>query len=145
MKLTRPSLLKATLSVGLVGTLGGLGAMAVPLSAQAESGYRVCGVYNSAQNSGAIGTGLVTKVWKNDNSDTCGEKVAWMAAYYGYAWTGSSAENDYRMVTCEEFAARTGTVGDPCTDMEVNKIYRNYSAYDLRHPQAHGRVQYWHE
>jgi len=118
-------------------------AVGAPTAAHAQSGYRVCGVYNSSQSTGAIGTGLVTKVWKDDNTNTCGEKVAWMATYYANAWPGSTAEQSYKMMTCEDFATRSGISGDPCPGMTVNKIYRNYSAYDLVHPQSHGWVQFW--
>lgn len=133
------------LIAGAAATLAALLlAVAVPTAAHAESGYRVCGVYGSAQSGGEIGTGLVTKIWKDDNSDTCGHKVAWMATYFGNAWKGaSSPDNDYRMMTCEEFADRTGIQGDPCPSMAVNKIYRNYSAFDLVHPQKTGWVEFY--
>jgi hypothetical protein len=139
IKTARRTLLGAAAAV-LLATVG---AVALPTAAQAQSGYRVCGVYNSSQTTGAIGTGLVTKVWKNDNTDTCGEKVAWMETYYADAWKGSTAQYDYKMMTCEDFAARTGTSGDPCNGMTVNKIYKNYSAFDLVHPQEHGWVEFW--
>lgn len=119
-------------------------AVDISAPASAQSGYRVCGVYNSAQTEGAIGTGLVAKIWKDDRTDTCAKKIEWMANNYKAAWPGSYAEHHYEMIPCEAFATRSGIAGDPCDLMATNQIYRNYSTFDLVHPQSTGSVIFWH-
>jgi len=116
------------------------GAVAVPSAAQAEPNYRVCGVYNSAQSTGAIGTGLVVKVWKGDDTNTCGKKIDAMRKMYPRAWRGSTAKLDYRMMRCEDFAIKTGFQSDPCDLLRVNTIYRVYSTWDLYHPVTDANI-----
>jgi hypothetical protein len=139
------SMRKALLSAALAVVLAGLGSVALPTAAEAQSGYRVCGVYNSASDSRSIGTGLVAKIWKGDNTYTCLRKVRWMQRFYGTAWKGSSGLATYYMMDCELFAVKTGTPGDPCDNMAVNKIYRNYSVYDYAYPVNEGSVAYFHD
>ncbi|MBT1631567.1 hypothetical protein [Curtobacterium flaccumfaciens] len=138
------AIMRSALIAAGIFTIALGGTLAVPSAAQAQSGYRVCGVFNGAQGDYNFGTGLVTKVWKGDDSGTCDSKIDYMKQYYGAAWDHSDAVYTYRMFTCEAFAKRTGTPGDPCDDMIVNKIYRSYSKFDLRYPQAIGRVTFWH-
>jgi hypothetical protein len=142
------NLRKALLSAALTVVLAGLGSVALPTAAHAQSNYRVCGVYNSARDGTddySIGTGLVVKIWKGDNTYTCLRKVRWMQRFYGTAWKGSSGDHTYYMMDCELFAVKTGTLGDPCDNMAVNKIYRNYSVYDYVHPVRDGSVVYFHD
>ncbi|MBT1636348.1 hypothetical protein [Clavibacter michiganensis] len=136
---------KALLSAALTVVLAGAGAVASPAAAYAQSNYRVGGLYNSATDEDGIGTGLVVKIWKGDDTYTCERKVRWMQRFYGTAWTGSYGRIPYYMIDCDLFAARTGIPGDPCIHMSVNKIYRDYSAYDAVHPVREGWVDYFHD
>ncbi|MBT1607993.1 hypothetical protein [Curtobacterium flaccumfaciens] len=121
-----------------------------PAPAQAQAGYRVCGAYNSSNQSGGYGTGLIVKV-ANGGDSTCQSKLQFMKKYYGNAWQGSTAVKFFSMDTCEHFAVATGMPQitsqlDPCPGMAVNKIYRYYSTLDLKHPsrKPHVDAQPWH-
>jgi len=131
----------------VVGVSGSMGA----LPAEAQSGYRVCGAWNSSDVDGGIGTGLVVKV-ANGGSSTCAQKLQFMKASYGSAWKGSTAKESFSMITCEEFAAETlmqqaSKIDDPCPGMQVNMIYRYYSGLDLVHPSTNPHVDpsSWHK
>ncbi|MBT1631579.1 hypothetical protein [Curtobacterium flaccumfaciens] len=130
------------LVIAVAGAVG-LGVLLSPVAAQAEPNYRVCGVFNSASQADGIGTGLVVKVYKNGDA-TCGSKIDYMDQNYAAAYRGSSAQQKFIMLSCEEFASRTGTSGDPCDTMDVNSIYRFTSAADLLHPSSHPSHSFWH-
>lgn len=114
-------------------------------TAQAEAGYRVCGVYNSATG-GQYGTGLAVKIYKDDpNNDTCTAKSDYMRRYYAQAYPGSSGDLSFVMVTCEVFGSRIGLDrgADICPEMKVNKIYFYSSRYDKQHPTNSPGVSFW--
>jgi len=133
-----------TVAVAVVATLIALLAViANPTAAQAESNYRVCGAYNSGQQD-LLGTGLVVKVYKH-GPDTCSLKLAFMKRYYYSAYKGSSVKMTFSMMTCEEFAIKTGMtpvshIVDPCPRMDVNKIYKYTSYADSEHPSGTPKV-----
>jgi hypothetical protein len=127
--------------------------------AQAQSGYRVCGVYNSSTSAfvdhgttylvphgqQTVGTGLVVKVAKGGGR-TCDSKLGFMRTFYGLAYPGSSAQFSYRMVTCEAFGSSiSGTSWDPCAGLETNKIYYSSSKYDALHPVQYPAFRWWHD
>jgi hypothetical protein len=122
---------------------GGLAALAVLTatltlsgpapSAQAESNYRVCGVFNSARGGNEIGTGMVAKIYKY-GSETCDSKMEYMVQHYGSVFHGSYADLNFHMITCENFGERSGTGADPCYGLQVNYIYTYTSPNDRIHP-----------
>lgn len=134
------AIVSSALALAAVMSLGSGGA-----PAHAQSGYRMCGVYNSANQANGIGTGLVVKVWKDDNSNTCGKKIDFMTRYYGSAYRNSTAQHSFWMISCEDFFNRIAIYQDDCGSMDVNKIYRMYSAADLLHPTSYPYIQYWHD
>jgi hypothetical protein len=126
-------------------------------AAEAQSGYRLCGAWNSGESwsphgdqitrdpKSVIGTGLVAKVWMK-GGETCSSKIAFMQEYYGSAYATSSAKRSFRMIRCEDFAAAiSGNEWDPCTNFEVNKIYRYSSVYDAVHPAPFPVFSLWHD
>jgi hypothetical protein len=133
-------------------------AVAPPEAAEAQSGYRACGVFNSsttnfptkdgrpavvAGGSHTTGTGLVTKVWMK-GGDTCDSKLGFMKLFYDRAYPGSTAIFSFRMVRCEDFSTSIGSMGwDICPTMTVNKIYRMSSHYDALHPTRYPSVAMW--
>jgi len=102
-------------------------------SAQAESGYRVCGAFNSARSGNEIGTGMVVKIYKY-GPDTCASKLGYMQVHYGEVYRGSYPYENFRMITCEDFGTRSGTGSDPCYGLVVNHIYTFTSPNDRIHP-----------
>ncbi|MDA3803838.1 MULTISPECIES: hypothetical protein [unclassified Clavibacter] len=126
-------------------------------AAEAQSGYRVCGAFNSSTSESmqhgiryhqpvapTIGTGLVAKIWIR-GGETCESKVGFMQTYYGLAYPGSSAEFTFHMVTCEAFGTGiTGTSWDPCNGLETNKIYKYTSKFDFWHPVRYPTINWWH-
>ncbi|MFT7712283.1 hypothetical protein ACMT9Y_15085 [Clavibacter tessellarius] len=133
----------ALLTIGL----GVTGAVMGPApTAQALSGYRVCGVFNSSTRGDLYGTGLVAMIYKDDhNNETCSKKIDFMRDHYGEAYAGSDARKTFIMVDCETFGARIGE--DPqvdiCRDMDVNLIYKYTSKYDAKYPGDAG-ISFWH-
>jgi hypothetical protein len=119
----------------------GLAAGPAP-AAQAQPNYRVCGVWNSSQSVGELGSGLVVKVYKG-GADTCRQKLGFMIKYYGNAWQGSSAQYEFEMLSCEEFGSRTFTGADPCYALDVNAIYKYTSPNDAIHPNP-ASFSWWH-
>jgi hypothetical protein len=124
-----------------------------PETAHAQSGYRVCGAWNSAESPGpdsdywtpghGIGTGLAVKVWMR-GGQTCANKLGWMKTYYTVAYPKSSPENSFSMVTCERFAQAIGLGRkDPCPDLTVNKIYTYTSSFDALHPVANPAFRFF--
>jgi hypothetical protein len=131
---------------------GGLAALALSTAlftvgpapeAQAQDNYRVCGVWNSAGSPGQIGSGLVTKVYKG-GADTCQQKLGFMISYYGSAWRGSDARDSFYMISCEDFAKRLGSGGDPCYGLKTNAIYKYTSPSDKLHPVRTPAFSWWH-
>jgi hypothetical protein len=126
---------------------GGLAALAVVSAAltlggpapaaQAESNYRVCGVFNSSRNGDEIGTGMVAKIYKY-GSETCDSKIGYMQAHYGEVYRGSYPGQVFHMITCESFGTRSGTGSDPCYGLTVNRIYTFTSPNDRIHPNPPG-------
>ncbi|MBT1608614.1 hypothetical protein [Curtobacterium flaccumfaciens] len=107
-------------------------------------------MFNSTDQKNGIGTGLVTKIYK-DGDDTCSKKVVFIHDNYGRAYPTSVGSFEFLSIPCEEFAQRTGMarnsgISDPCPSMIINKIYRFTSAVDLLHPVSHPHVaaQPWH-
>lgn len=143
MKLPRtlPRLLAGGLAAFALVSAG-LAAGPAP-AAQAQSNYRVCGTWNSSQSDGEIGSGLIVKVYKG-GPDTCHQKLKFMFQYYGLAWQGSSAEQRFDMMTCEEFGQRSDTGTDPCPGLDVNAIYKYTSPFDKIHPVRTGGFSWWH-
>jgi len=111
-------------------------------AAEAQSNFRVCVAWNSANTSGGIGTGLAVKVYKGGD-DTCARKVEYMQNYYGQAYAGSSAKNFAYMITCESFGERIGLGGDPCYQLRQNAIYKFTSAADERYPSDNPSFSFW--
>ncbi|ALD13484.1 hypothetical protein [Clavibacter capsici] len=111
-------------------------------AALAQSNVRVCAAWNSAQTPGSIGTGLLVKVYK-DGSYTCDQKLEYMYDHYGEAYRGSSVQHTVRLISCEDFAVRIGSSGDPCYGLTENAIYRFTSSQDLLHPVRHPEYAYW--
>jgi hypothetical protein len=111
-------------------------------AAHAQANFRVCVAWNSAATSGGIGTGLITKVYKNGD-ETCARKVEYMENYYGEAYAGSSAKHFAYMITCEQFAERIGIDGDPCYGLVQNAIYKFTSSADQRYPADNPSFSYW--
>ncbi|MFT2713105.1 hypothetical protein [Clavibacter sp. Sh2126] len=122
---------------------GGLAALAVVSAAltlggpapaaQAESNFRVCGVFNSARYGEEIGTGMITKVYKYGSS-TCDSKMNFMAQRYGQVYGGSYPYENFHMINCEDFGSRSGTGADPCYQLDQNIIYTYTSPNDRVHP-----------
>ena len=149
----RASRMSARLLAAALATLALAGtavASTPPEAAQAQSGYRVCGTWNSTSDPDAepgkahIGTGLVTKVWMK-GGETCASKVGFMKTFYDVAYTGSKAVYSFRMKTCEDFSTSIGGNGwDVCFNMDVNKIYKYSSVADLWHPVKHPSLSFWH-
>jgi len=112
--------------------------------AEAQSNYRVCGVWNSTSSRGQIGTGLIVKVYKG-GGETCAKKLGFMLSNYGSAWQGSQAKHSFVMMTCEEFGDRSGTGRDPdpCYGLDVNAIYKFTSPNDRIHPNP-ASFSWWH-
>jgi hypothetical protein len=127
--------------------LGVTGAVMGPAAAaHAESGYRVCGVCNSATG-GQYGTGLMVEIYKDDeNNETCTQKMEFMRRYYAQAYPGSSAQLSFAMVTCEVFSSRIGADrgSDECLGPQVNRISEYTSGYDRLHPSP-PVLTFWHD
>ncbi|CAD6010835.1 protein of unknown function [Agreia sp. COWG] len=86
----------------------------------------------------------MTKVYKNGD-DTCNSKLEFMKKYYANAYSGSFASTNGVMVTCEQFADLIGYQGDPCYEMDINKIYKYTSKYDLYNPiKGQPSFTFWH-
>ena len=135
-----------TMTLGAILVLGlAAGATGPVPAAHAESGYRVCGVYNSSTSDKKFGTGLAVKIAYDDPSnETCSKKQDFMRRYYADAYSGSSGDVSFAMITCETFADRIGYKdGDICFDMDVNGIYRYTSKFDKEHPST-AAVSFWH-
>jgi hypothetical protein len=118
-------------------------------AAQAQAGYRVCGVHDGSRTvqalrwSGEIGSGLVVKI-ANGGGRTCDDKLGFMKTYYGQAYNGSKANNSFWMVRCEDFgSAITGNQWDPCRNLAVNKIYKYSSKFDKKSPDQYPRFEFW--
>ncbi|KQM60434.1 hypothetical protein ASE64_01720 [Agreia sp. Leaf210] len=125
-------------------------------AANAQAGYRVCGAWNSASAAGVygkgvdltdfpwmVGTGLVVKV-ANGGKGTCESKLGFMKTFYGQAYDGTLARRSFSMVTCENFGNAIGGQGwDPCSNLEVNKIYKYTSRFDEIHPVKYPGFQFW--
>ena len=110
-------------------------------AAEAESNYRVCGVYNSARFGNEIGTGMVVKIYKN-GPDTCDSKIGYMQSHYAGVYRGSYPQEVFHMITCEDFGARSATGSDPCYGLQVNYIYTFTSPNDRIHPNPAG-FRFW--
>jgi hypothetical protein len=151
-RLVAGALAVAALSVTVV-------TFAPPEAAHAQSGYRVCGVWNSQDERSSaphgdrnwwpgdsdlvIGTGLVTKVWMK-GGETCDSKLGYMKVFYGDAYWKSTAEHSFRMSRCEDFSSAVGGQGwDMCYSMTVNKIYKYTSRWDKWHPTYNPTLTFW--
>jgi hypothetical protein len=124
------------LIAAVVVASGGVAVAGPAPTAEAESGFRVCGVYNSSNipSSGGVGTGLVVKVSKS-GGDTCKRKIAEMERRYAAAYPGSSAKYNYRMLTCEAWMTRMAfPYSDYCPSMEKDAVYKIASPADALHP-----------